>query len=179
MRTQDHSRHPQKHVVMSNSIRVAGKSMSYPQLIECAQQLLSYAASFPQTPTEFSFFFSLKQTLREEKRFTACAVQLRFNISHISHSSILTTSLNMRSIFGFRKLMKNLFCFGTTGFNEEKAPPPTPVRVDRRLRSSAGWDMEGLRACEELERIPGTHFGIVLRTKSEAAAGKCCIIYPQ
>lgn len=81
------------------------------------------------------------------------------------------------AIFGFRRLLKNLFCFCETGFDEEKAPPATPVRVERRLRSSQ-WDVEGIAACEQLSPI-GKPFGMVVRTKAEAAAGVCNIIYPQ
>lgn len=77
-----------------------------------------------------------------------------------------------------KKFFKDVFCFCTTGLDEERAPPARPVAVRRHLRASQ-WDVEGLRACEELVREPGTHFGIVVRTPSEAAAGKCCVIYQQ
>lgn len=77
-----------------------------------------------------------------------------------------------------RRLLKDIFCFCTLGLDEEKPEPARPVRVSRHLRASQ-WDVEGLRACEELVREPGTHFGIVVRTPSEAAAGKCCVIYQQ
>lgn len=82
--------------------------------------------------------------------------------------------------FGFRRLLKNLIKFRTTGRKEEKAPPPTPVNVGRRLRSSQ-WDMEGFRACQQVlaEREPGQYFGMVVRTKAEAAAGVPCVVYPQ
>lgn len=83
------------------------------------------------------------------------------------------------AIFGFRRFMKNVFCFGTTGFDEERAPPPTPVPEHklRRLRSSQ-WDVEGIRACEQLSP-DGKPFGMVVRTKREAAMGVRNIYYPE
>lgn len=81
----------------------------------------------------------------------------------------------LKSLKGF---LKNVFCFQSLGLSDERAPPPRPVQVRKHLPAKR-WDLEGLRACEELVREPGTHFGIVVRTHSEAAAGKCCIIYEQ
>lgn len=81
------------------------------------------------------------------------------------------------AIFGFRRLMKNLFCFCTTGLDEEKASPATPVAVERRLRSSQ-WDVEGIRACEQLSPN-GQPYGMVVRTKREAAMGVRNIYYPE
>lgn len=84
------------------------------------------------------------------------------------------------AIFGFRRLLKNIFRFCTLGLDEERAPPPTPVPVERfRPLRSSQWDTEGIAACAELSAVDGRPFGMVVRTKAEAQAGVCNIIYPQ
>lgn len=126
----------------------------------------------------FSFFFFLfftERTLANTDHITSSRFQTSFNKLHPLYHFNIT---NM-AIFGFRRLLKNLFCFGTTGLNEERAPPPTPVPEERcrRLRSSR-WDVEGVAACAQLSPCGKPH-GMVVRTRSEAAAGVCNIIYPQ
>lgn len=83
------------------------------------------------------------------------------------------------AVFGLRKLLKNLIKFQSFGWNDEKAPPPTPVAVGscQQLRAAV-WDVEGVAAARSLPPC-GVPYGMVVRTRREAAAGVCNIIYLQ
>lgn len=125
---------------------------------------------------EASFFF-----FRNENK-APHTVSLHTFTERLRHFDflVLQQTASTMAIFGFRRLLKNLFCFCTLGLDEERAPPATPVRVERRLRSSQ-WDTEGIRAGESLAPLLNgvKSFGMVARTRSEAARGVCNVIYPE
>lgn len=133
-----------------------------------------YQTCPPKSSCFLSFFFS-------RVNFLERLITLHIPVFNKTFNSYFLSLLqpSVMAIFGFRRLMKNLFCFCTTGWDEEKAPPPTPVPEDklRRLRSSQ-WDVEGVAACAHLSPC-GQPYGMVVRTRREAAAGVCNIIYPQ
>lgn len=77
-------------------------------------------------------------------------------------------------------MLSSLLKFRDLGLDDEKAPPPTPVAEYAciPLRDSV-WDVSGDVAARQMQLAApyGRSFGVVVRTRAEAAAGVRNIYY--